>query len=389
MLTLGYKASAEQFGPRELLEFACTRSRTASTASSSATTSSRGATPTATPRIRFAWLGAAGRADRAGHDRHQRRDARRSATTRRSSPRRSGRSAASPTGPGHPRRRHRRVAQRGAARASSGPTTRSASPGCKEAMRADAAALAEEFVDASTASTTRPGTPRSTTAREDPCRSMDRGGRPGGGAVRRAGRRRLHLHVAARAWSSTPRSCCRPFAEGAEKAGRDLDEHREDDRDEGLVRPRPRAGDARTRRIWAALALPGEEKMGVEDPREMERLAAELPIEQAASRWLVSNDPDEHVEQIRPYIELGLHATWSSTPRAATRPASSTPTRETSCPDSANAGSRGHAIAFATVSRRRRSPRRCRPTMGSRRCRRSPACRGPRCVASRRPARSR
>lgn len=59
-------------------------------------------------------------------------------------------------------------------------------------------------------------------------------------------------------------------------------------------------------RIWAALALPGEVKMGVEDPRELERLAAELPLEKAASRWLVSDDPDEHVEQIRPYIELGF-----------------------------------------------------------------------------------
>jgi coenzyme F420-dependent glucose-6-phosphate dehydrogenase len=59
-------------------------------------------------------------------------------------------------------------------------------------------------------------------------------------------------------------------------------------------------------RIWAALALPGEVKMGVEDPREMERLAAELPLEKAASRWLVSDDPDEHVEQIRPYVELGF-----------------------------------------------------------------------------------
>jgi coenzyme F420-dependent glucose-6-phosphate dehydrogenase len=58
--------------------------------------------------------------------------------------------------------------------------------------------------------------------------------------------------------------------------------------------------------IWSALALPGEAKMGVEDPREMERLAAELPLEKAASRWLVCDDPDEMVEQIRPYVELGF-----------------------------------------------------------------------------------
>ncbi|MDQ3448540.1 MAG: glucose-6-phosphate dehydrogenase (coenzyme-F420) [Chloroflexota bacterium] len=59
-------------------------------------------------------------------------------------------------------------------------------------------------------------------------------------------------------------------------------------------------------RIWAALALPAEKKMGVEDPREMERLADELPLDQAASRWIVSDDPDEHVERIRPYVELGF-----------------------------------------------------------------------------------
>ena len=59
-------------------------------------------------------------------------------------------------------------------------------------------------------------------------------------------------------------------------------------------------------RIWAALALPPEAKTGVEDPREMERLAAELPIERAASRWIVSDDPDEQVEKIAPYLEMGF-----------------------------------------------------------------------------------
>jgi coenzyme F420-dependent glucose-6-phosphate dehydrogenase len=57
---------------------------------------------------------------------------------------------------------------------------------------------------------------------------------------------------------------------------------------------------------WAALALTAEEKMSVEDPIEMERLAAALPIERAASRWIVSTDPDEHIEKIRAYIELGF-----------------------------------------------------------------------------------
>ena len=57
---------------------------------------------------------------------------------------------------------------------------------------------------------------------------------------------------------------------------------------------------------WAALALSHEEKTGIEDPVEMEKLADALPVERAASRWIVSNDPDEHIERIVPYIELGF-----------------------------------------------------------------------------------
>jgi coenzyme F420-dependent glucose-6-phosphate dehydrogenase len=59
-------------------------------------------------------------------------------------------------------------------------------------------------------------------------------------------------------------------------------------------------------RFWAALALTPEQKAGVEDPLEMQRLAQELPIEQAASRWIVSDDPDEHVEKITGYLDLGF-----------------------------------------------------------------------------------
>lgn len=59
-------------------------------------------------------------------------------------------------------------------------------------------------------------------------------------------------------------------------------------------------------RHWAALALSSEEKTGVEDPLEMERLADNLPVERAASRWIVSNDPEEHVARIQPYLDLGF-----------------------------------------------------------------------------------
>ena len=62
----------------------------------------------------------------------------------------------------------------------------------------------------------------------------------------------------------------------------------------------------RDTRHWAALALSPEEKSSVEDPLEMERLADQLPAERAATRWIVSTDPDEHVEKIRAYIDMGF-----------------------------------------------------------------------------------
>ena len=59
-------------------------------------------------------------------------------------------------------------------------------------------------------------------------------------------------------------------------------------------------------RNWAALALSPEEKTGVEDPMVMEQLADALPVERAASRWIVSTDPDEHVEKLEETIALGF-----------------------------------------------------------------------------------
>ena len=73
-------------------------------------------------------------------------------------------------------------------------------------------------------------------------------------------------------------------------------------------------------RHWAALALTPEEKVSVEDPVEMQRLADALPIERAASRWIVSSDPEEQVEKIGKYVELGFrhlvfHAPGPDQPR--------------------------------------------------------------------------
>jgi coenzyme F420-dependent glucose-6-phosphate dehydrogenase len=59
-------------------------------------------------------------------------------------------------------------------------------------------------------------------------------------------------------------------------------------------------------RFWGALALSSDEKTGVEDPMVMERLADALPTERTASRFIVSTDPDEHVERIKFYTDLGF-----------------------------------------------------------------------------------
>ncbi|MGH8150039.1 MAG: glucose-6-phosphate dehydrogenase (coenzyme-F420) [Steroidobacteraceae bacterium] len=59
-------------------------------------------------------------------------------------------------------------------------------------------------------------------------------------------------------------------------------------------------------RCWSALGLSAEEKTDVDDPLEMERRAAALPIERVAARWIVSSDPEEQVEAIAPYVALGF-----------------------------------------------------------------------------------
>jgi coenzyme F420-dependent glucose-6-phosphate dehydrogenase len=67
--------------------------------------------------------------------------------------------------------------------------------------------------------------------------------------------------------------------------------------------------------FWAALALTPEQKEGVEDPVEMERLA-DANKDQAHTRFICSDDPEEVVEQIGVYLDLGfddllLHAPGS------------------------------------------------------------------------------
>ena len=60
-------------------------------------------------------------------------------------------------------------------------------------------------------------------------------------------------------------------------------------------------------RFWAPLSLTPEQKHSVHSSTEMERLADELPIEQVAKRWIVASDPDEAVAMIKPYLDAGLN----------------------------------------------------------------------------------
>jgi len=60
-------------------------------------------------------------------------------------------------------------------------------------------------------------------------------------------------------------------------------------------------------RFWAPLALSKEQKHDITDPIEMERAADALPIEKIASRWIVGSDPDKVVEEIRQYVDAGLN----------------------------------------------------------------------------------
>ena len=60
-------------------------------------------------------------------------------------------------------------------------------------------------------------------------------------------------------------------------------------------------------RFWAPLSLTAEQKHTVGSAAEMERLADELPIEQVAKRWIVASTPDDALAQIRPYVDAGLN----------------------------------------------------------------------------------
>ena len=95
-------------------------------------------------------------------------------------------------------------------------------------------------------------------------------------------------------------------AEGAAAAGRDADEIDKMIEIKISYDPDPELALENTR-FWAPLSLTAEQKHSIDDPIEMERAADELPIEQVAKRWIVASDPDEAVEQVAQYVKWGLN----------------------------------------------------------------------------------
>ncbi|UFN42960.1 glucose-6-phosphate dehydrogenase (coenzyme-F420) [Nocardioides okcheonensis] len=59
-------------------------------------------------------------------------------------------------------------------------------------------------------------------------------------------------------------------------------------------------------RFWAPLSLSAEQKHQLDDPVEMAAAADRLPIEQVASRWIIATTPEQVVAAVRPYVDAGF-----------------------------------------------------------------------------------
>lgn len=59
-------------------------------------------------------------------------------------------------------------------------------------------------------------------------------------------------------------------------------------------------------RFWAPLSLSAEEKHSIASPQEMEEAADQLPLETVAKRWIVTSDPAEVVARVKEYTDLGF-----------------------------------------------------------------------------------
>jgi coenzyme F420-dependent glucose-6-phosphate dehydrogenase len=93
--------------------------------------------------------------------------------------------------------------------------------------------------------------------------------------------------------------------EGAEKADRKVDDldlmiEVKVSFDEDLERAR------NDTHYWGALALTPEEKSGIEDPMEMQRRADALSVDRTVTRWIVSSDPAEHAAKVAEYLDMGF-----------------------------------------------------------------------------------
>ncbi len=60
-------------------------------------------------------------------------------------------------------------------------------------------------------------------------------------------------------------------------------------------------------RFWSPLSLSKEQKHDITDPIEMEKAADALPIEQIAKRWIVGTDADRVVADIKQYVDWGFN----------------------------------------------------------------------------------
>ncbi|WP_338769259.1 glucose-6-phosphate dehydrogenase (coenzyme-F420) [Nocardia vulneris] len=95
-------------------------------------------------------------------------------------------------------------------------------------------------------------------------------------------------------------------AEGAAKAGRTVDDINRMIEIKISYDTDPELALENTR-FWAPLSLTPEQKHSITDPIEMEAAADALPIEQIAKRWIVASDPDQAVDLIKPYLDAGLN----------------------------------------------------------------------------------
>jgi coenzyme F420-dependent glucose-6-phosphate dehydrogenase len=59
-------------------------------------------------------------------------------------------------------------------------------------------------------------------------------------------------------------------------------------------------------RFWAPLSLSAEDKHRLDDPLEMAYAADKLPLEDVAARWIVETTPEGVVESVRPYVDAGF-----------------------------------------------------------------------------------